>query len=55
MIYQIYDVMMSIGEDMRQGAFTKLGQQIDISKSNNFQESFEQNQGLGLSVKSFSI
>ena len=49
---------------MRQGAFlnisfepqaTKLGQLIYISKGNNFQESFEQFGGLGLSSRSFSI
>ena len=34
---------------------TKLGQLIDINKGNNFQESFEQFGGLGLSLRSFSI
>ena len=34
---------------------TKLGQLIDINKGNNFQESFEQFGGLGLSSRSFSI
>ena len=32
----------------------KLGQLTDISKGNNFQESFEQFGGLGLSSRSFS-
>ena len=34
---------------------TKLGQLIDICKGNNFQETFEQFRGLGLSSRSFSI
>ena len=34
---------------------TKLGQLIDISKGNNFLESFEQFGGLGLGSRSFSI
>ena len=34
---------------------TKLDQLIDINKSNNFQESFEQFGGLELSSRSFSI
>ena len=34
---------------------TKLGQLIDICKGNNFQESFEEFRGLGLSSRSFSI
>ena len=33
----------------------KLGQLIDISKGNTFQESFEQFGGLGLGFRSFSI
>ena len=49
---------------MSQGAFvnissthqaTKLGQLIDISKENNFQESFEQFGRLGLRSRSFTI
>ena len=35
--------------------FTKLGQLIYINKDNNFQESFKQSGGLGLSSRSFSI
>ena len=35
--------------------FTKLSQLIDISKGNNFQESFKQFGGLGLSSRSFLI
>ena len=34
---------------------TKLGQLMDINKSNNFQELFKQFGGLGLSSRSFSI
>ena len=34
---------------------TKLGQLIDINKSNNFQESFQQFGGLELSSRFFSI
>ena len=34
---------------------TKLGQLIDINKSNNFQESFQQSGGLELSSRVFSI
>ena len=65
MIYQICDAMMSIITWERVHVWiyfwtttrlvTKLDQLIDISKGNNFPESFEQFGGLGLSSRSFLI
>ena len=54
MIYQICDVMMWDNLHFQYifwittDEITKLGQLIDISKGNNFQQSFEQFGGLGL-------
>ena len=65
MIYQIYDVMMSISTWDRvhfwiyilnqTSLVHQIGQLIDIKNGNNFQESFDQFGGLELRSKSFSI
>ena len=64
MIYQTCDVMMEISTWERvhfwiyllnhNSLSHKFGQFIDISKGNNFDKSFEQLGGLGLSSKPFS-
>ena len=57
MIYQIYDIMMSISAFLDIYFEPQLVTRpiIDINKCNNFQEYFEEFLGLGLSFKPFSI